>query len=796
MVIPRKTYPLAISAWTPIVLLLACGHPAVPPTIGATGTSAPPAAAHPRPEGATSGPTELVVPSPAGPFAPSRLELTGDMAAAADEPSRAAWATTLADVANCASCHATIAGEWRGSAHANASFNNPWYRAVADRYRADVGDEGMRFCAGCHDPLLLISGAIARPVDPADPLAHRGITCLICHSVQATHTDGNASYALRTDPVPIPVPGDLDSLERHRQRVRSVDLYGTVLCGSCHRGFLGAHSGNPNHLGGIDQLGAYSASAYAGSRASLVDRPVAVAECRDCHMPRRSTGPATVMVPSTGPDPAFVPPGAGPAPSHRFHGFPGAHSAMAASRHDAGQLAAVRSMLVEAAEIHVPAVLLSAGSSGGVPTDLILEGQPGRPLPIASGATLTFLVVVRNVGVGHNFPGGVRDTQDTWIEATLSDRLGRPRLRAGDASADGDVDGTWALRSIVVDDHGRPDRQHLVHRFRAVAVDQTIAPRDARVARFVATLPEDVGIDDFPLRFKARLRHRRHMTSMQDFACEAERSARGRAFAITSAELGTTVSACASQPITEIDEATLVLDGATARDLRSDSAASTDAVFGLALGLSHGLEGDLTLAQRVIQADLARMSPTEGDGDSLGRAMRIALWSRIEGRRGRVDQALARADEAEALIGPHPAIARARGYALRSVWRWRTATAAFAAVVEQSPRDTAAFRDLALAAASAGQDEIAIAAMGRGLSLQPRDEALLRLQVDLLRRRGEDGLAAGAAAAFELSRAGDETANLLLRCSAEVRGCDWARRPIPTIVMVAPVIRRGERRSR
>src|SRR5438128_1304346 len=56
---------------------------------------------------------------------------------------------------DCAACHAAIAAQWAGSAHRFASFNNPYYAASVEAFRRERGPAASRFCAGCHDPLLL-----------------------------------------------------------------------------------------------------------------------------------------------------------------------------------------------------------------------------------------------------------------------------------------------------------------------------------------------------------------------------------------------------------------------------------------------------------------------------------------------------------------------------------------------------------------------------------------------------------------------------------------------------------------
>ena len=112
----------------------------------------------------------------------------------------------LAKTDDCADCHAYVASHWMQSAHAYASFDNPWYRASIDQFRAARGHEESRFCAGCHDPLLLMSGDIDDEVKPDNDLAYGGVTCLVCHSVESARPDGNASFTLSDAPVLLPDP--------------------------------------------------------------------------------------------------------------------------------------------------------------------------------------------------------------------------------------------------------------------------------------------------------------------------------------------------------------------------------------------------------------------------------------------------------------------------------------------------------------------------------------------------------------------------------------------------------------
>ena len=58
---------------------------------------------------------------------------------------------------------AEIAAQWAQSAHRFASLNNPYYTASLEQLRRERGAAAARFCAGCHDPLLLVDDAIVQP---------------------------------------------------------------------------------------------------------------------------------------------------------------------------------------------------------------------------------------------------------------------------------------------------------------------------------------------------------------------------------------------------------------------------------------------------------------------------------------------------------------------------------------------------------------------------------------------------------------------------------------------------------
>jgi predicted Zn-dependent protease len=164
--------------------------------------------------------------------------------------------------------------------------------------------------------------------------------------------------------------------------------------------------------------------------------------------------------------------------------------------------------------------------------------------------------------------------------------------------------------------------------------------------------------------------------------------------------------------------------------------------------------------------------------------MIMNLRATVEGRQGRVDDAIAWADRAQALIGEHPAIYRARGRAYAQVWRWEEAARELAEVARLAAGDSNAWRDLARARGSAGDALGALEAARSGLRLLPRDEQMLRSQalaVSALEAPNDQA----AREAFLRFREPDNTSDLRLLCGQTIENCDRDQRPVPTIELRA-----------
>ena len=672
----------------------------------------------------------------------------------------------IADVDACEACHADVAADWRRSAHAFASFNNPVYRVVVEGFRKDVGDKTSQFCGGCHDVALLVDGAMTGgPVAPEDLRAHAGITCRVCHGIEGARADGNASWDLDTSDIPAPEQGKPDSILRHRSRVGRAVLRTSALCASCHKAFLDPSTGNPSHLTGQDDATPWARSAFAGSHGARIDSEVAELDCRGCHMPR---------VPATRGDAGAK---QGTVASHLFLG---GHTWLAAMQEDPELLARARAFLEGRVSLDVGGVRSEQGTH---------ELVTSAPALVTPDAPAVVDVVVRNLAVGHRFPGGVMDAQDTWLEVTVDDAKAVRVAESGTEHESGEDPTTHVFTSAMADERGRPLRERETHKFRANVYNHTIPPRDAAVVGFGFVAPADPA--RYPLRVVARLRHRSRGLELQKIACADTRSERGRAFGkVGLKKVARAIDACRVQPVTDLGRVEVSLSargvgpGVPARaDEPREVAFARLHAYGL--GLSHALQEHADAARLPLAAALA-LAETPRD-----RAIAEGALAQLAARQGRLEETFAWADRADgdAARGgapSPPAMQRARADALATQWRLAEAAPFFDAVAKVSPRDDAAWSSLAVALGSAGDGRSALVAARRGLVVQPRDGDMLRVQALALASLGEEpGVRARAEAAFLERRTPDEAPAVRGRCSSRVPGCANERVPVHVHAMRA-----------
>jgi len=672
-----------------------------------------------------------LLPEHARRFYPAQLEVAGDGVVRGAE---------LRDVQTCGGCHPDAVAQWRTSAHAFASFNNPLYRVSVERVRDGAGRAASRMCAGCHDVALLVEGAMDEQVMPEDARAHAAITCQTCHGIVATRRLGNGSYTLATRDVTLPGE-DRYSIAEHKAQVAPSLLRSAELCGTCHRSFLDKDTGNAATFFGMDEYTPWSRSAFAGSHADRVDPGVAPRTCQGCHM---------------APEPAPLGDAGAKGGKIASHRFLGGHTYLAAMRSDADRLARNQAFLRGVATIDVPAVRRAGG-------EWVFPAEGAR---VSAGDRFSLDVVVRNRQVGHAFPGGVQDAQDTWVDLELRDATGRVLGR----------NQQHHLRSEVLDAEGRPISTRDTHRFLTAAWNHTVPARDAKACRFEASVPRDAR---FPLKVVARLLHRSRNLNLQRAACDDHRGPSGQAFAAVSLRLnGSALDPCVEQPVTEVDRAELELGAGAGAGVRrgGEPEALAERLYAHGMALSKSFQEDLADAR----APLGRALELVG-ADQPARGRVLVELARVAMRQGRADEALAHLDAAVARNAvPETAVDCLRAEAQASVWRWPQAAEAAARCARGAPGDLQAWRQLALALGSGGRAGEALAAAGSGLRLHPLEPNLLRVQALVLRALGAPPALVNAAdAEFLARRPADDAPRARAACSAQVPGCVVERNPVP-----------------
>jgi tetratricopeptide (TPR) repeat protein len=702
----------------------------------------------------------------------------------------------LADIDTCATCHPDVAAQWQSGIHSFASFGNPIYRTNVELARTLLGNKNSQHCGGCHDAPLQVDGAMLDTIAADDLRAHTGVSCRVCHAVRSTTTDGNGSYVLAAGELPTPDVNDAASVEAHRKAV-SVKPLGDELCVACHRGFLSPDVDVPVHLAGIDEPTFWRSSAYTGNGTGRVDK-VEKKGCIDCHM-------AEVDAPGEeySADKKV-----------RGHYFPGGHSWMAAMRDDDAQIERIRAMLVGAASIDVAGAIVGRESGANGPTTLGGRWHlPADGAPVKAGEKVSLDVVVRNRLVGHRFPGGVNDMQDTWIEVEVRDAKGRMVASSGLAHEKVARDEeAHVLRSYPVDDHGDVMEEHQLPKFRAVVANHTVAARDSQTVRYAMDVPAGVVM---PLEVRARLRHRSRGMIVQQAVCAESKTAAGRAFLLQARDQrDMRVNPCAAQPVTEVASTRVWMGegweaamergggrgggGSGGSGVRVKSfapEAAWERMYEHGMGLIGVITERLDEPRQVLEHALTQIPETAEMARP--RAMVLVQLGSVLGRQGRTDEAIAVLEKARGLLpAPQPpAIDAIAADALARVWRWEEAERYAEEVTKKAPQNTAAWVMLARARGSMHDDAGALAAAREGLVWSPRDPDLLRSQATALAglAGGEDGLAKQALAAFDRFRAPDEAAALRIACANRSERCTREREMGHVHVMVQARTRKLEK---
>ncbi len=413
-------------------------------------------------------------------------------------------ARALANDQYCRECHEDVHETWTHSAHKLASFNNPAYLFSVRETRKvlfarDGNVKSSRFCAGCHDPVPFLSGEFEDPRfdDPEydlskDKLAQAGVTCTVCHAI--THINsprGNGDYTIE-EPIQYPFTFSDSTFLRwiNKQLVKSKPAFHNKtflkplhkeaeFCSACHKVHLPKELNEYKFLRGQNLYDSYLLSGVSGHGAASFYYPdEAETNCNDCHMPLiesdefgsqdfDESGKLTV----------------------HDHQFPSANTAipyLLGHPESAIQSHATFNEGVMRVDI------FGIKKGGTIAGELLAPIRPSVPT-LEPGETYLLETVIRTLKMGHLFTEGTADSNQPWLDITVTANSKTIGRSGGMNADDGEVD-PWShfLNAYVIDREGnRIDRRNAQDIFVALYNNQ-IPPGAGEVVHYRLTIPKDI----------------------------------------------------------------------------------------------------------------------------------------------------------------------------------------------------------------------------------------------------------------------------------------------------------------
>jgi tetratricopeptide (TPR) repeat protein len=445
----------------------------------------------------------------------------------------------------CKKCHEDTYNDWFHSAHHFSSFNNePYLFSIRETremaFERDGNMNASRWCAGCHDVVPFFSGAFDDPnFDLVNhPTAHAGITCTACHAItHVNSTRGNADYTIE-EPIHYPFAYSTNKLLQfiNQQLVKAKpdfhkktflkDLHQTPeFCSTCHKVSI-PHELNhyKEFLRGQNHYDSFILSGVSGHKASSFYYPEkAVQNCNDCHMP---------LKPSRDFGAKFFNP-TNRVPSIHNHLFPAANTGIAHLRGEPDIVKIHQEFLKDSVRVDIFGI-----KEGGV-----IDGRlsaPLRPeLPLLErGKKYLIEVVLRTVTLGHPFTQGTADSNEVWVDATVTSG-GSVMGRSGGMGEFKEVD-PWShfVNVYMLDREGnRIDRRNPQDIFTPLYNHQ-IPPGAAQVVHYEFTVPDNAASE---LEIAVKLQYRKFDTIYMNYVFGTNYAA-GKPFTVTNHLPITTIS--------------------------------------------------------------------------------------------------------------------------------------------------------------------------------------------------------------------------------------------------------------
>ena len=424
----------------------------------------------------------------------------------------------------CQKCHADAHKQWAESSHRFSSFNNPAYLASIREtrevsFKRDGNVQASRWCAGCHDPVPFFSGAFDDPKYDLQkhPTAHAGITCTTCHAItNVNSTRGNADFTIE-EPTHYPFAESENAVLQwvNNQMVKAKPsfhkktflkpLHKTAeFCSTCHKVSLPyALNHYKEFLRGQNHFDTYWLSGVGHGARSFYYPPKAIANCAGCHMPlAQSTDFGAKDFDQ----------------SNKFsihnHFFPAANTGLAWIRDAKPEvIEAHQKFLQEITRVDI----FGVKEGGTIDGKLIAPIRPNVP-KLKRGEKYLLEAVIRTLKLGHPLTQGTVDSNELWVEVTLTSG-GKVIGKSGGMDADREVDPySHFINVFMLDrDGNRIDRRNPQDIFTPLYNHQ-VPPGAGNVAHYEFTLPDDVTA---PVTVEVKLQYRKFDKQYMDFVTKS-----------------------------------------------------------------------------------------------------------------------------------------------------------------------------------------------------------------------------------------------------------------------------------
>lgn len=346
----------------------------------------------------------------------------------------------IAISSDCATCHSDIANEWTSSVHKQAASDITYVTNISLLVDSK-GIAAARYCEGCHAPIALLTGELSAGGQHAGidgtPANLEGVGCMGCHGIErAVHLDGVASYEFKAKQdylfggLNSPIATDLRHFlirlqpNQHKADLAKPVLSSPTLCATCHAQFMDKDMNDWGWVKMQDEYSAWLNGPFSQQHQQTFSNTEAV-RCQDCHMP---------LVDGTDPS-------ANKQGKHRSHRFLGANTVLPLLAGDEEQLRMTKEFLQQnKMRISIEEPRRRDATQDLQALDESLRTNSQTPYYVYIGEEVSIKIIISNIGVGHNFPGGTLDLNEAWVSFTVADASGQFIYQSGAIQPDNSVD--------------------------------------------------------------------------------------------------------------------------------------------------------------------------------------------------------------------------------------------------------------------------------------------------------------------------------------------------------------------